>query len=296
MTISILGTNGFLSTAIGYYFQQQGYIINCFGLEPPTHSYDSFYAIDLVNQNFDVSFLLDSDLIIYAIGAGIQSNLREKEDIIYKLNVFSPVSLCLQLRDKNYNGVFVSFGSYFEMGETMQRYPFAEEDVINSSAPAPNDYTVSKRMFSKFVSSYRHDFTHWHFILPTIYGQGENPNRLIPYTINALKNGLVPNFTSGEQIRQYIHVKEISVIIQKSVQMRLHGGIYNVGGVDTVSVHQLIEIIYNKLDQQMSESVFNQSERVDTAMQYLALDGSKLYNLINYNPIISIKESISDYI
>ena len=73
-----------------------------------------------------------------------------------------------------------------------------------SSAPAPSDYVVSKRMLTRFVTSYKHDFTHWHFIIPTIYGENENPKRLIPYTINAIKNGEELHFTAGNQTRQYL--------------------------------------------------------------------------------------------
>ncbi|MCS2389276.1 hypothetical protein NXV57_19075 [Bacteroides thetaiotaomicron] len=67
--------------------------------------------------------------------------------------------------------------------------------MLTSTCPAPNDYTVSKRMLSAFVSSYKHEFTHWHFYIPTIYGVGENPKRLIPYVITAIRNGEELHFT-----------------------------------------------------------------------------------------------------
>ena len=77
-------------------------------------------------------------------------------------------------------------GSSFELGQTTERHAFTEHEVLTSTFKAPNDYTISKRMLSRFIDGYSHEFTHWHFYIPTIYGETENPTRLIPYTINSL--------------------------------------------------------------------------------------------------------------
>lgn len=41
-----------------------------------------------------------------------------------------------------------------------------------------------------------------------IYGTGENPSRLIPYVTNAVSTGTVADLTSGEQIRDFVHVDD----------------------------------------------------------------------------------------
>lgn len=78
MKIAILGTNGFLSTAIAKYANEAGWNLNMYGLdEPISHKYDNFYKVNLMDAELDCSGLVDSDIIIYAIGAGIQANLKE---------------------------------------------------------------------------------------------------------------------------------------------------------------------------------------------------------------------------
>lgn len=179
MKYSILGTNGFLSTAIAKFCNQKGYGLDMYGLhEPIGHSYDNFYKMNLVEENIDMSTLKNSDVIIYAIGAGIQSNLNESVNLIYSLNVNVPINICNQLRFLGYNGRFVTFGSVFEIGETSLKHPFTEEELLVSTSQAPNDYTVSKRILSRFVESYKHDYTHWHFFIPTIYGEGRKSNAI----------------------------------------------------------------------------------------------------------------------
>ena len=67
---------------------------------------------------------MSSDIIIYAIGAGIQSDLKEGFNLIYNLNVTVPVSICNKLKELDYKGTFVTFGSFFEIGETKETKPF----------------------------------------------------------------------------------------------------------------------------------------------------------------------------
>lgn len=296
MKISILGTNGFLSTAIAKYANEAGWNLDMYGLdEPRSHKYDNFYKVNLMDTALDCSGLLASDIIIYAIGAGIQSNLKEGNDLIYNLNVTVPVRICNALKAAGYRGKFITFGSVFEMGETTEERFFTEEDIQTSLAVAPNDYTVSKRMLTRFISSYKHEFTHWHFIIPTIYGESENPKRLIPYTINAIKNGEELHFTAGDQTRQYIHVSEVPRMIDMAYKKNIPSGIYNIQGKETITVKEIVTLIHKVLGKQVAEGCFGSAQRADVGMKYLALDGSKLKTAINFVATIRLEDIIKRY-
>ena len=296
MKISILGTNGFLSTAIAKYANVNGWNIDMYGLDEPSgHIYDKFYKVNLMEAELDCSSLLGSDLIVYAIGAGIQSNLKEGYNLIYNLNVMAPVTICNKLKELKFNGRFVTLGSVFEMGETKEERFFTEEDVLTSTCTAPNDYTVSKRMLSSFVSSYKHDFTHWHFYIPTIYGEGENPKRLIPYTINAIRNGEELNFTAGNQTRQYIHVSEVPRMIDLAIQKDLPSGVYNIQGKETLTVKEIVTVIHHAMGKEVPSDCFGSAQRADVSMKYLALDGKKLREAIGFEATINIVDVIEKY-
>ncbi len=296
MKISILGTNGFLSTAIAKYANEAGWNLDMYGLdEPRSHKYDNFYKVNLMDTALDCSGLLASEIIIYAIGAGIQSNLKEGNDLIYNLNVTVPVRICNALKAAGYRGKFITFGSVFEMGETTEERFFTEEDIQTSLAVAPNDYTVSKRMLTRFISSYKHEFTHWHFIIPTIYGESENPKRLIPYTINAIKNGEELHFTAGDQTRQYIHVSEVPRIIGMAYKKNISSGIYNIQGKETITVKEIVTLIHRVLGKKVDESCFGSAQRVDVGMKYLALDGSKLEDATGFEAHVKLEEIIEKY-
>lgn len=296
MKLSILGCNGFLSTAIAKYANKAGWTLDMFGLdEPQGHSCDKFVNCNLMDTELDCTPLLDSDLIVYAIGAGIQSNLQEGFNLIYNLNVTAPVTICNKLKELDYKGCLVTFGSVFEMGETKESQFFTEEDIQTSTAPAPSDYVVSKRMLTRFVTSYKHDFTHWHFIIPTIYGPGENPKRLIPYTINAIKNGEELHFTAGDQMRQYICVNEVPRMLEMAFDKKLPSGMYNIQGKETLTVKEIVELLHKRLGKEVPKGCFGTAQRTDVGMKYLALDGNKLYKSIGFTASVTINEMIESY-
>lgn len=296
MKISILGTNGFLSTAIAKYAVAEGWTLEMYGLQrPDDHDCNLFHQVDLMNSEMDCSTLLDSDLIVYAIGAGIQANLKEGYNLIYNLNVTVPVAICNKLKELGYKGTFVTFGSVFEMGATTEQRFFSEKDVLTSLCPAPNDYTVSKRMLSSFVSSYKHDFTHWHFYIPTIYGAGENPKRLIPYVVNAIKNDEELHFTAGDQVRQYVHVSEVPRILDLALSKSLPSGVYNIQGSETLSVKEIVTKIHHAMGKEVPAGCFGSVQRADAGMKYLALNGTKLKNAIGFEAEKRIEESLKDY-
>lgn len=296
MKITILGSNGFLSNAIAKYANKNNWTLEIYGLDEPIGvQYNKFVQCNLMDAELDCSGLLDADIIVYAIGAGIQSNLKEGYNLIYSLNVTAPVTICNKLKGLDYKGVFVTFGSYFEVGETTEVRLFTEEDILTTTTSAPSDYVVSKRMLSRFVDCYKHNFTHWHYILPTIYGPGENPQRLIPYTINAIRNHEELHFTSGNQIRQYINVLDIPEIIEKSFDKKMKSGLYCIEGSETLSVRELVMYIHKLEGKEVSPDCFGSVERPDTIMNYLALSGKKLNSIINYQSNRTIASTIKDY-
>lgn len=296
MNVTILGTNGFLSRTIALYCNEKDYPVDMYGLdEPKGHDYRSFHQVNLMTGNLDMEEISKSDIIVYAIGAGIQSNLKEGNDLIYNLNVTAPVRIGNALKAGGYQGKFITFGSVFEMGETTEERFFTEEDIQNSLAVAPNDYTVSKRMLTRFISSYKHEFTHWHFIIPTIYGESENPKRLIPYTINAIKNGEELHFTAGDQTRQYIHVSEVPRMIDLAFEKNIPSGIYNIQGKETVTVKEIVSLIHKVLGKEIPDGCFGSAQRADVGMKYLALDGNKLKAVTGFEATIKLQDIIIKY-
>ncbi|MCX2582893.1 NAD-dependent epimerase/dehydratase family protein [Pedobacter sp. MR22-3] len=296
MNVSLIGTNGFMSNCIGKYCNEQGYFLDVYGRgEPKSHNYEQFFKLDLLSDNLRNQKFVNSDVVIYAAGGGIQFGLKEDVDAIYKLNVSVPISIFNILKDAGFNGTFITFGSYFEIGENIENISFAEQDLISTQLFAPTDYTISKRTLTRFFSSAHANFQFYHFILPTIYGENESKNRLIPYTLNSIYNNVEMKLTSGGQVRQYIYIFDAISLLFNSILANIESGIYNVPGIEEFSVKELVESLFNLADARVPEDIFGKTERADVGMKILKLNADKLLNCVKLKSETKIADVYQKY-
>lgn len=296
MTVSIIGTNGLLATEIGLFCNKNNINVKAFGRrKPDLYSYNQFEMLDLMTEQIDTESLLDSDIIFYTTGAGIQSNLKDSFETIYKLNTYVPILLRKRLSERGFKGTLVTFGSCFEIGNNNEPIIFNEDNVVTSMLDVPNDYCVSKRIFTRYMTSdYLNSFAHLHIILPTIYGEKEAAHRLIPYTVAAIKNMEPMQFTKGTQIRQYLYAGDIPAIVFDLIDKNCKG-VINISGIETYTVRQIVEMIYSFYGIEITEELFGKAERTDVGMLNLQLDGSKLKSILPKAHYTTFKDSLKLY-
>lgn len=281
MVISIIGTNGLLATEIGVFCNNNDINVKAFGRrEPERYKYNEFNKIDLNKDKLNIDSVSDCDIIYYTSGAGIQSNLNDPVSFVYHLNTFVPIDLCIALNKNGYQGTIVTFGSCFEIGNNNGSFHYSEREIERSTLEVPNDYCVSKRLLTRYVSSsQKNSFKHLHIILPTIYGEKEAAHRLIPYAISSIKNNRQMQFTSGVQVRQYLYAGDVPKIVFDLVRIGKEG-VFNVSGNETFTVRKIVEMIYSFYGLETSDDLFGKAERVDVGMLNLQIDDSKLKNTL----------------
>lgn len=158
---------------------------------------------------------------------------------MYALNVNTPVEMTLQLKKHDFKGIYVSFGSYMEIGLNEENEKsFKEDEVVCSPLRVTNDYALSKRLYGRYMKGFSADFTFYHFILPNMFSEDDlkSGTRLVPYTLqylqdyNAGKNPQTPSFSAGLQTRQVITLEEMISTVHKAICKNIPSGIYNIGG------------------------------------------------------------------
>ncbi len=293
MKIGIIGAHSFLAQAIIKQLNRDlTHELVLFGNYSEENDHQKYYRIP--ETSLDIKLLSGLDAIIYCAGAGVQSNKKYPKNIIYEVNAFEPIRIMNQLGEVDYAGKFVSFGSYFEIGNYPLEQPLTEEKVLLSEYPVPNDYCLSKRVFSRFIQNESSvNFRYLHFILPNIYGYGENENRLIPYLAASIKKGVELSLSSGIQVRQYLHVADIASVVADNLENDITGT-FNLGSREIISVKQLVgEVI--KISGEEVRPQFGAISQRDQGMKYLALDFEKASNTLNFEPEISLQEGIKGY-
>lgn len=304
MEIAIIGSNGMLSVALTKAFMGDGHQVYVYGLDAPkNYECTSFYPCNLLKDELNYDLLMQSDMIIYASGAGVQAALSTPSSLMFALNVNVPIDITLQLKQRDYSGIFVSFGSYMEIGlNDEDGRSFSEDEVVCSSLPVTNDYALSKRLYGRYMKDFISDYTHWHFILPNMFSYNDKKpgTRLIPYVLQycrEYKQGLnpqAPSFSAGTQTRQYILLEDIKNVIYKAVDANMESGLYNIGGGEFRSIRSFIESMFAAYGVPCKDNYFGKSIRRDGDIKSLRIDGSKLQNAIHYLPSVTMAEILCD--
>ena len=301
MKILIIGSNGMLSKALTKYFQSQtGNMVDVYGLDAP-RDYDcaNFYQVNLLKDKIDYDKIVGYNVIFYASGAGVQAALKTDSSLMYALNVNVPIEITLQLKKHGFKGIYVSFGSYMEIGlNDEDGKAFKEKEVLCSDLPVTNDYALSKRLYGRYMQDFIAEYIHLHFILPNMFSEDDlKPGtRLVPYTLQYLqdykagKNPQNPSYSAGLQTRQFITLEEMIKTVDKAIGSRISSGIYNIGGGEFLSIRNLIERLFAIYNVPCKEEYFGKSVRRDGDTKSLRIDGSKLKEAIGYLPDSSIED------
>lgn len=301
MKIAVIGSNGMLSVALSkYFFAKEGVSVDVFGLDAPKgYGCDNFYQVNLLKDKLDYNNLCTADVIIYASGAGVQAALQTDSSLMYALNVTVPIEITLQLKKHDYTGIYVSFGSYMEIGLNGEDgKAFTEEEVVCSTLPVTNDYGLSKRLYSRYMRDFSAEYTFYHFILPNMFSEDDlKPGtRLVPYTLqylqdyNAGKNPQSPSFSAGLQTRQFITLEEMIQIVNKTICKRISSGVYNMGGGEFLSIRNLIERLFAIYNVPCKDEFFGQEVRRDGDIKSLFIDGRKLKKVLGELPNSKIED------
>jgi len=295
--ISIIGSNSFLAINLISLLRRGGHVIHGYARNDDNYGLVHFREFDYPKIKLEIAELMNSDVIIFAAGNGIQSNRKANDLDILELNTFYPIEIITALSNMGYKGQFFSFGSYAEIGVTDLRTPFVEDDVIYSNHPVHNQYSVSKRLLTNFVNNaILRSGKFYHLILPTIYGEGENPKRLIPYLVDCHKNNTIAHLTEGSQVRQYLHVVDASKYIKAMINCdNIEPGIYNLGSLDIYSVKEIVEMVKESCLPKLKVGYGN-ANRTDTMMNYIANNDCKLRSIISVENMISLTQGIQGYI
>ncbi len=126
--------------------------------------------------------------------------------------------------------------------------PFAETNAYEPNSP----YSASKAASDHLVRAWHHTYG-----LPVLttncsnnYGPYHFPEKLIPLMIvNALADKPLPVYGDGQQIRDWLYVKDHCSAIQRVLEVGRLGETYNVGGWNEKPNIEIVQTVCKLLDQ-----------------------------------------------
>ncbi len=178
------------------------------------------------------------------------------------------------------------------------RSGFSELDPYQPSSP----YSASKAASNHLVRAWHHTYG-----LPVLtincsnnYGPYQFPEKLIPLVIlNALAGKPLPIYGDGQQIRDWLYVKDHCTAIAKVLQVGQLGETYNVGGRNektnlevVLTICAILDRLKPKIDgSQYASQIIYVKDRLGHDRRY-AIDSSKLERELAWKPIETFESGL----
>ncbi len=166
---------------------------------------------------------------------------------------------------------------------------FTETTPIHTSSP----YSASKASADLLVQAYSRTYE-----LPcTIsrcsnnYGSYHFPEKLIPLVIsNVLNDKPVPVYGTGENVRDWLYVKDHCIAIDLVIRKGTPGEIYNIGGHNEKTNMEVVKTVIAGLGKS-EDLITHVTDRLGHDRRY-AIDPSKIHNELGWLPETPFEEGI----
>ncbi|HUQ65633.1 MAG TPA: dTDP-glucose 4,6-dehydratase [Flavitalea sp.] len=174
---------------------------------------------------------------------------------------------------------------------------FTEETCYDPRSP----YSASKASADHFVMAYHHTYH-----LPVIvsncsnnYGPFHFPEKLIPLMINNIKmNKPLPVYGRGENVRDWLWVKDHATAIDIIFHKGKPGEKYNIGGLNEWKNIDLVRLLISIMDRKLNRPAGTSeklirfvADRPGHDLRY-AIDSSKLTKELGWKPSLTFEEGL----
>ena len=174
---------------------------------------------------------------------------------------------------------------------------FLETTSYNPQSP----YSASKAASDHFVRAYHNTYK-----LPVVlsncsnnYGPNQFPEKLLPLMINnIINNKPLPVYGKGENVRDWLYVKDHATAIDVVYHKGKLGDTYNIGGFNEWKnidiVHLLCKVMDEKLGRASGTSaqlITFVQDRAGHDLRY-AIDATKIMNELGWKPSLQFEEGL----
>ena len=251
-----------------------------------------FVLGDIGDQRLVSSEMKNIDAVInFAAESHVDRSIENSKQFI-DTNIVGLNNLLNSLKDCNPQARFLQI-STDEVYGSIENGSASEDYKLNPSSP----YSASKAAGDLLALSFCHTFKLDILITrgSNNYGSHQFPEKMIPLFItNAIEGKKLPIYGDGQNIRNWIHVRDHCMAIYEILMKGKSSEVYNIGGNVEMSNSEIANLIVRKLD--LPSTVIQYVEdRLGHDFRY-SLDSEKLRNLIGFEPTIPFLEGIEETI
>ncbi len=319
--IIVTGAAGFIGSCMVEFLNEKGYenliLVDDFGLEEKRKNWENKKYIEAVERWQLMEWLKKHQpQISLIIHLGARTDTTEFDYAIHEeLNVQYSKDVWNYCVENNVPLIYASSAATYGAGELGYN---DDHDVIEKLHPL-NAYGISKNEFDKWAVKQETHPPFWAGLkFFNVYGPNEYHKERMASVIwhsflQIKKDGFVKLFKShrddfkdGEQLRDFVYVKDLVKVIWWMMQNISAGikedskflpGIYNLGTGKARSFNDLVKSTFAGLDKQPQIVYIDMPEDIRDKYQYFTeANMQKLRNAGYGEPFYSLEDGIDDYV
>ncbi|VAX25544.1 dTDP-glucose 4,6-dehydratase [hydrothermal vent metagenome] len=261
-------------------------------IDDPRHRFVKGDIADsrLVDELFGAQSKRFDAVINFAAESHVDRSI-DNPDVFLKTNIFGTFTL-LQTVRRHGAGMFIQVSTDEVYGSLGLNDPsFTETTPADPSSP----YSASKASADFLALSYYRTYQ-----IPVIvtrcsnnYGPRQFPEKLIPLFINnLLEDKQVPIYGAGENMRDWIHVKDHCAAINLILEKGKSGEVYNVGGQCEKKNIEIADCLIEMMGKDKSLKKFV-TDRPGHDFRY-SIDISKIEGELGWRPTIKFENGLKE--
>jgi len=310
--IVITGAAGFIGSCLVGYLNQNGYsnivLVDDFSRKDKLPNLENKRFSEVIERNEFFEWLFEEKpKIDFFFHIGARTDTAEFNYSIYqKLNVEYSKKVWDYCTIYDIPLVYASSAATYGNGDLDYK---DDHDVINILKPL-NPYGISKNEFDKWVVHQKNHPSFWAGLkFFNVYGPNEyHKGRMASVILHAYnqikKTGIVklfrshkPEFKDGQQLRDFIYVKDILKVCCWLMENKPASGIYNVGTGNARSFYDLAKSTFGGLDAHPKIEYIDMPDDIRTSYQYFTeANMNKLRSIGYMDEFYSLEQGVDDYV
>lgn len=241
----------------------------------------TFYQSDICDRSYIEKLIntYKTDCIInFAAESHVDNSIKGSDSFIFSniIGVKELLEIC-----KNRDIKFCQI-STDEVYGSITTGSFSESDMLSPK----NYYSATKAAAEHIVTAYHNTFNIDYLIvrMSNNYGPRQHSEKFLPTIVNSINNNKrIPLYGKGDNIRDWIYVKDSVRIIYNLIMRERYNDIYNISFNDERKNIDVIRAVLEYFNLDFDSSVEFVDDRLGHDFRY-SIDNNKMSSLVRFKP------------